>query len=185
MRRSHRPTRTLVAVLFIFAAEPAHADIRWTQDKDGKQTVFVADDARWKFGEPVYLRVNVNANAAGRSEWLRWKTAASNEPTAGVNRQTGMRFNYQSVIDYFDQDPAKRGAKRRGETMSIATSKGIVKAIAFDLPYKGYDRDCVYFSVEELNRREILKGHLCDEQNGETPLEAVRDFVEALEFRTD
>lgn len=90
-----------------------------------------------------------------------------------------------SVLDYFDQDPAKRGAKRKGDTMSISTSKGVVKAIAFDLPYKGYDRDCIYFSVEELDRRELLKGHLCDERDGATPIEAIRDFVEALEYRPE
>ncbi|MFX4219868.1 MAG: hypothetical protein ACMVO3_02180 [Thalassobaculum sp.] len=183
MRLSAQLLFSIIIALLVLAAAPANADIRWIEDEDGKQTIFAGDGNRWQFKEPAYLRVNLNANAAGRSEWLRWNTAASDQATAVVNRQTGMRFRYQSVLDYFDEDPGKRGAKRRGDTMSIATSKGIVKAVAFDLSYKGYDRDCIYFSVEELNRRELLKGHLCDERDGTTPIDAVRDFVEALEFR--
>jgi hypothetical protein len=185
MRHSSGYLRSLLAAALLLVTAPASADIRWTEDKDGKQTVFVAEGNRWQFDHPAYLRVNLNANAAGRSEWLRWNTAGSDRPTASLNRQTGMRFAYKNVLDYFDEDPAKRGAKRKGETMSIATSKGMVKAVAFDLSYKRYDRVCLYFSVEELNRREVLKGHLCEERDGATPIEAVRDFVEALEFRPE
>ncbi|MCR9070786.1 MAG: hypothetical protein NXI18_03625 [Alphaproteobacteria bacterium] len=185
MRLSAVRLLSMLVALLVLAAAPASADIRWSQDKNGAQTVFMGDGNRWQFKEPAHLRVNLNANGAGRSEWIRWNTAASDQATVTINRQTGRGFRYQSVLDYFDEDPGKRGAKRKGELMSVATSKGIVKAVSFDLSYKGYDRDCIYFSVEGNSRRVLLKGHLCEERDGTTPIEAVRDFVEALEFRPE
>lgn len=175
----------VVAALHIAFTAAAHADIRWTQDEDGRQTVFVADGARWSFGEPAYLRVNINANAAGRSEWLRWNTAASELPTAIVNRQTGLRFRYQSVLDYFDEDPAKRGARRKGDVISLETSKGKTEAVAFDLSYEGYDRQCLFFKIEDSAVRELTKGHLCDETAGATPIGSLKTFIDALEFRSE
>jgi|GEM_PF-4355067 len=167
----------------VLVSTPALADIAWRKLENGRQSVFIAEGNPWGFAEPDWLSISVNDKGAGRSEWLRWGSAASISPTARFNHQRAINFRYYSVKDEFDAEVGSHGGIRRGDVRIIETDKGRVEALDFEINWKGYFRNCLYFKFADRPRREISKGYLCADGDRVTSDGELRMFIDALVLR--